>query len=117
MTQHEQIAEVVFPDDWCTAPFAFRDVAFVGELDSGGYVVAVAGVLTDGTNLLGFTFPGGQRSIRIAPFTDWALEERFTGRELREDRDRDTPILTTYRRIVECVTQGLRETRQELERP
>jgi hypothetical protein len=73
---------VALPESWQTAPFRPGFVRLVAEitLPRKRTALAVVALLKDGTNVIALTWPGGQRLARSSPDTDWAIEERFTGR-------------------------------------
>jgi hypothetical protein len=75
----------------------------------------VSSVALDDSQLVGMTYPGGQRLVRLASEdgTDWSVEERFEGRQLDRRNDLDAPLLSMWANVVEGVTQTSRELRSE----
>lgn len=91
---------------WLIGP----EIVAAHQLDDGAYGVIAGGVLSDGTNVLGMSFPRGQRLMRISPDTDWAIEERFDG---------ETPsavLLEVWPKVVESMRLGMQDAREELGR-
>lgn len=73
---------IELPEPWRTADFRPGFVKPLGEaqLPRNRSALLVMAMLKDGTNVLALTWDRGARLARVCPDTDWALEERFTGR-------------------------------------
>lgn len=72
--------------------------------------VAGGGVLSDGTNIIGLVYDGGQRLMRMSPDTDWALEEHFIGDPPADDGK----LGETWTGIVESFRLGMADAKAEL---
>jgi hypothetical protein len=105
--QPQHIGTVDWPEEWMTADVQFAAVLSTAALPDGNAVLMI-GMLQDGTNLLGLSYPGGQRLLRSCEANGWALEERFAGRP-RTDR----PIKRMWKVAVESIVQALAEARAD----
>lgn len=105
---HEGTFEI--PAEWKTAEWKLVETSFVGDLQGGGKLIGVDGMLQDGSVFVGLTYPGGNRVARVSPCNGWAIEERFMGRPPRRR------LLSTIQRVWGIQIQVLVEAVQKAER-
>lgn len=110
-----QEGEIKFPDEWFTAPWLKCELIQVLTIKRTGQQMFYAGgTLDDGTCLYGLSFPGGQRVMRLAPSTNWAIEERFRG----NPRSADSAVVNdTWRCCVRSLVIAKRQAADELGEP
>lgn len=72
---------VDFPPDWYASGKPLDTRAYQYE-DGPLYVFTT--YLSDDTSLYALLYPGGQRFARVRRATNWAVEERYSGRPPRE---------------------------------
>lgn len=89
--------EIDLPVEWMTAGIVDQCVyAPRGPNDAPPVMHLAAVVLADGTSIFVLVYPGGERSARVSPHTDWALEERLDG----------NPPIEGHRAIVDEAWRG-----------
>jgi hypothetical protein len=104
----EPVGEVRFPAEWIGGA-RFTRVELVAQADvDGGKGLLVMAVLSDGTNLAGVTYPGGQAVLRIAPMGN-VVESHFDG--ARPSAHRKTEAMWGV--AVEAMHAALEEVGRE----
>jgi hypothetical protein len=71
----EALRQIAFPDEWAGTPIDQRMYNAKGRDD----VIVFSVLLKSGANMHALVFPDGHRFARVAPETNWALEERYHG--------------------------------------
>lgn len=74
---------------------------------TGDLVFIAGGVLTDGTNLIGVCWPGGQHVATAGPRTGWSIEERV-------DPNAPKYMRRIWRQVVKSMVQAKRDAEAEL---
>lgn len=92
----EYLFSVDLPEEWATARLVDQCV-YAPRGDNDAPVMHLAAlVLADGSSIFVLMYPGGERSARVSPHTDWALEERLGG----------NPPIEEHRAIVDDAWRG-----------
>jgi hypothetical protein len=104
----DRVGELSWPPEWFGIHSWLRTdlVSTLVHKASGSQVFIAGGVLTDGTNLIGACFPGGQHIARTFP-PDWVIEERIDPHGPKWMR----PI---WRRVIGALVQAKRDAEAEI---
>jgi hypothetical protein len=113
---HMQAQVDELPEEWRTAEIRTTFVKVVGqvELPRGRAALGVMVLLKDGTNVFALTWDKGTRLARVCPDTDWALEERFTG---RPPGPGEGVILKLWKLGIDSMIRAGHEVKEEMAQP
>jgi hypothetical protein len=103
----EALRQIAFPDEWAGTPIDQRMYNAKGRDD----VIVFSVLLKSGANMHALVFPDGHRFARVAPETNWALEERYHG----DPHPGDCSVVNkTWRVVITGMVAAGRKTRAEL---
>lgn len=103
----EFAGEIRFPPEWIlgkTWELGHPEVVLTADNET---IIAAAGVLVEGANLMGLCWPGGQRVYRISGETGWAIEERFEGDAPKRVRD-------IWRVLIDSAVEAVKRAEAEM---
>jgi hypothetical protein len=103
------LGAVNFPPEWVGLARLSR-VEAVGMADmAGGRAYLLMALLSDGSNLMGLCYPGGEAALRVAPMSN-TVEGHFTGAKPSEDPTSER----LWGIAVESMHAALTLTREEM---